>query len=72
MTRSNDMAELLNVIDKTDLVSFLQDNSTNTFIVVSTMHTIKGSYNVERVELGVVFEHSTQCKGHSKGFHLPI
>ncbi len=37
----NDLVELLDVIDKTNLVSFLQDDGTSTFIVVSTMHTIK-------------------------------
>ncbi len=25
---------------------------------------------MERLGLGVIFEHSTQCKGHSKGGHL--
>jgi hypothetical protein len=36
-----DMAEILDVIDKTKLISFLQDNATNIFIVISTTHTIK-------------------------------
>jgi len=39
--RVNDMVELLDVIDKTDITSFLQDNSTSIFIVVSTTHIIK-------------------------------
>ncbi len=66
------MAELLDVINKMDSISFLQDNSTNTFIVVSTMHTIKGFCSVQKVKLGVVSEHSIQCKGHSKGFRLAM
>jgi hypothetical protein len=37
----NDMAKLLDVIDKMNLASFLQDDDTSTFIVVSTTHTIK-------------------------------
>ncbi len=37
----NDMVELLNVIDRMHSTSFLQDNNTSTFIVVSTTHTIK-------------------------------
>jgi hypothetical protein len=36
-----DMVELLDVIDKMDLTSILQDDDTNTFIVVSTTHIIK-------------------------------
>jgi hypothetical protein len=39
--RVNDMVELLDVIDKTDITSFLQDNNTSIFIVVSTTHIIK-------------------------------
>jgi hypothetical protein len=39
--RVNDMVELLNVIDKTNITSFLQDDSTSIFIVVSTTHIIK-------------------------------
>jgi hypothetical protein len=39
--RINDMEELLDVIDKTDSISFLQDDGTNIFITVSIMHTIK-------------------------------
>jgi hypothetical protein len=39
--RVNDMAELLNVIDKMDSTSFLQEDNTSIFIVVSTTHTIK-------------------------------
>lgn len=39
--RVNDMAELLDVIDKRELASFLQDNAMNIFIVVSTTHTTK-------------------------------
>jgi hypothetical protein len=37
----NDMAELLDVIGKTKLTSFWQDDVTNTFVIISTMHTIK-------------------------------
>ncbi len=39
--RVNDMVELLDVIDKTNIISFLQDDGTNIFIVVSTTHIIK-------------------------------
>jgi hypothetical protein len=35
------MVELLDVIDKRESISFLQDEATNTFIVVSTTHTMK-------------------------------
>jgi hypothetical protein len=35
------MVELLDVIDKRESIWFLQDETTNTFIVVSTMHTTK-------------------------------
>jgi hypothetical protein len=37
----NGMAELLDVLDKMDWTSFLQDDNTNTFNVVSTFHIIK-------------------------------
>jgi hypothetical protein len=37
----NDMAKLLDVLDKMDWTSFLQDDSTSTFNVVSTFHIIK-------------------------------
>jgi hypothetical protein len=37
----NDMAELLDVIDKMDSTSFLQDNNISTFTIVSTTHKIK-------------------------------
>jgi hypothetical protein len=37
----NNTVELLDVIDKTNITSFLQDNSTSIFIVVSTTHIIK-------------------------------
>jgi hypothetical protein len=37
----NDMAELLDVLDKMDWTSFLQDDDTSTFNVVSTIHIIK-------------------------------
>jgi mRNA deadenylase 3'-5' endonuclease subunit Ccr4 len=36
----NDMVELLDVIDKMDSTSFLQDDSTSTFTIVSTTQTI--------------------------------
>jgi hypothetical protein len=36
-----DMVELFDVIDKTEFTSFLQDDVTNTSIVVPTTHTIK-------------------------------
>lgn len=39
--RLNDMVELLNVIDKSKMVSYLQDNTTSTVIVTSTTHTTK-------------------------------
>ncbi len=39
--RVNDMAELLDVIDKMESISFLQEDDTSTFIIVSTTHTIK-------------------------------
>jgi hypothetical protein len=35
-------------------------------------HNKKGSCNVERPRLGIVSKHFTQCKGHSKGHHLPM
>ncbi len=37
----NDMVELLVVINKKELIFFLQDNAMITFDVVSTTHTIK-------------------------------
>jgi hypothetical protein len=37
----NDIVELLDVIDKMDSTSFLQDDNTITFTIVLTTHTIK-------------------------------
>jgi hypothetical protein len=37
----NDMVEILEFINKMELISFLQNNTTNTFVVVSTTHTTK-------------------------------
>jgi hypothetical protein len=45
--RVNDIVEFLHVIDKMDLASFLYNNGTSIFIVVSTMHTIKEVMNWE-------------------------
>jgi hypothetical protein len=39
--RVNDMAKLLDVIEKRESTSFLQDDITSTFVVVLTTHTIK-------------------------------
>jgi hypothetical protein len=36
-----DMVKLFYVIDKTEFTSFLQDDATNTSVVVPTTHTIK-------------------------------
>jgi hypothetical protein len=64
------MAKPLVVIDKTDSTSFLQDDDTSTFIIVSMTHNKRGSCSVERLGMGIISEHSTQCKGHSKGCRL--
>jgi hypothetical protein len=37
----NDIVEILEVINKMESISFLQDDITSTFIVVSTTHTTK-------------------------------
>jgi hypothetical protein len=37
----NDMVELLEVIEKMELASFLQDDAMNMFTMVSTTHTTK-------------------------------
>ncbi len=35
------MVELLNIVDKKEMVSYLQDDTTNTIVVISTTHTTK-------------------------------
>lgn len=66
--RVNDMVELLDVINKMESTSFLQEDGTSTFIVVSTTHTIKEVLVMWR--LRVVSKHFAQCKGHSEGCRL--
>jgi len=68
----NDMVEILEVINKMESISFLQDDTTSTFVVVSTTHTTKEFYSVEMPKLGILSKHIAQCKGHSKGGGVPL
>jgi hypothetical protein len=63
----NDMVKILEVINKMESISFLQDDTTNTFVVVSTTHNKGVPYSVEMLRLGILSKHIAQCKGHSKG-----
>jgi hypothetical protein len=69
----NDMVEILEVINKMESISFLQDNATSTFIVVSTTHTTKEVPIVWKcLDWKVLSKHNVQCKGHSKGGGVPL
>jgi hypothetical protein len=39
--RFNDMVKLLNVVNKREIVSYLQDDTTSIIVVISTIHTTR-------------------------------
>jgi hypothetical protein len=71
--RVNDMIELLDVINKINKTSFLQDDNTNTFIIVFMTHIIKEVFVVWKGPYWESFFSTfIQCKGDSKGCCLPM